>query len=397
MRPVVLRALFALLAAAPLARAQERPAAPSATAAREEPRTLLERLDRDICDVVARARASAAHVVVRRTIATDAGPQRDQIATSAIVWSADGLVVSLGRAFENADAIEVTVPSGETRAAELVNTDEETGIALLRIAPAGLREPLRPATLGSAKDLRVGSIVVAVSSPFGLVGSAAVGNIAGVDRIVKRGRMALTDVLQISTPVNPGDPGGLLVDARGELVGVVASTYERSILDSDAISKMYRDLVKFGENLFQRPAPDDLKRLARADDARFAGTALPFGAQGIGFAIPVEEVRAVVERLKAGPLAERGYLGVQVVPADPAGEAEGVVVVGVKEASPADRAGLRHDDVVLRYDGHPVTSVYDFKRLVLDTPVGRAVKIEARRGDAELRLEVVLERRGRKP
>lgn len=363
------------------------------------PPSLLEQLDDAVCAVVERARPSVCQVLVRRSIEIEGAVQRDQVGISATIWSPDGYIVSLGRAFESADAIEVVLASGEARPAELIGTDEDTGLALLKIDPAGLKAPLRPAPLGTSKTLRPGSIVVAVSNPFGLPGSAALGNVAGVKRVVKRGRMALTDVLQISTPVNPGDPGGLLANCRGEVVGIVASTYERSVFDSEALGKIYRDILRFGEGIFGKPAPDELRRLGNRDDgARYAGPAsggLVAPPQGIGFAVPIDQAKEVVDRLKAGPLAERAYLGVQVVPAE-TGPGK-ITIVGVKEGSPAEKAGLRQFDIVLKYDGREVTTMRDFKRFVLDSPIGRAIKIEVQRGDARVSIDAVLETRSKKP
>jgi S1-C subfamily serine protease len=204
----------------------------------------------------------------------------------------------------------------------------------------------------------------------------------------------IADVLQITCPVNPGDPGGLLANARGEAVGIVASTYERSLFDPEALGRIYRDVVRFGEGIFGKP-PDDQRRAAAVDESRFAGAAGPFGGQGIGFAIPIDQVREVVDRLRAGPLADRAYLGIQVVAIEePQG---GVAVVGVREGSPAEKAGLQQWDVVLRYDGHGVATLRDFKRLVLDTPIGRSVELEVLRGESRLSVKAVLERRPRKP
>jgi serine protease Do len=130
----------------------------------------------------------------------------------------------------------------------------------------------------------------------------------------------------------------------------------------------------------------------RADEARFAGANGPFGGQGIGFAIPIEQAREVVERMKAGPLSERGYLGVQVVSLE--GPEKGVVVVGVKEGGPAEKAGLKQHDVVVRFAGKAVETAREFKRLVLEAAVGKEIEIEVRRGDASATVKAVLEKRG---
>lgn len=378
---------LALALAAPLARAQERP-----------PPSVLEQLERALGDAIDRARPSVVQVQIRRTLAGEEGVRRDHVATSGVVWSAGGDIVSLGRAFEAADSVEVLI-GAEARPATVVGTDDDTGLALLKIDPAGLKTPLRPAALGVSKTLRPGAFCVAVTNPFGLAGSASVGNIAATDRTVRRGRMALAGVLQITNPVNPGDPGGLLANGRGELVGIVASTYERSLVDSDALGKIYRDVVRFGEGLFGKPAPEDLRRLVRGDEARFQGG--PMGTQGIGFAIPVDQAREVVERLKAHPTASRPWLGVQVV--DSANVAPGapsreyVVVVGVKEGSPAEKAGLKQGDEVSALDGQEITHMYDLRRIIQRAKVGREIELRIRRGEAVSTVRIVLEARGEKP
>lgn len=392
--------LWLVVAAAAPALAQEPPppAPPPAVATAPGP---LEALERAVCDVVDRVRPSVVQVTLRR------GPA-DAVATSGIVWSADGHVVSLGRAFESADALEIVLSSGEKRAADLLGTDEETGIALLKLDVAGLREPLRAAPLGSSARLRPGSIAISISNPFGLPGSAALGTIAGRDRIVRRGRLALTDVLQITTPVNPGDPGGALADVRGEVVGIVASTYERPIVDPETFAKVSAELQKVGETLLGKDAQESVRKAVETlvassrargpAEARYAGTLAPFAGQGIGFAIPIDQARAVVERLKTEGKVVRGWLGVDVTTLEaldpmlrahlaPAVE-RGVIVVGVREASPAERGGLRRYDVVVRYAGRDVADARELKRLVLETPPGRAVTVDVVRGGERRAVEV---------
>jgi S1-C subfamily serine protease len=390
------------LALSGVAAAEENPPAPP-------PANPLEALERAVCDVVDRVRPGVVQVSVHRTFVAEGGREdRDLVATSGIVWSADGLVVSLGRAFETAESIEVALPSGEKRPADLVGTDDETGLALLRIDPAGLREPLRAAPLGSSKSLRAGSIVVAVSNPFGLVGSASVGTIAGRDRVVRRGQLALADVLQITTPVNPGDPGGALANARGEVVGVIASTYDRPFLDYETMNKLYQDALRLGERFFGKSAQEGLRALRDAsgtrkaqDEARFAGQGSPFGGQGIGFAIPIDQARSVVERLKNAGKVERGWLGVQVVAIDPLVRSQlqlkdeaGVLVVGVKEGSPAEKGGLRQYDILTRYAGREVADLREFRRMVLETAPGTAVKVEVLRAGERRTIELTPAARG---
>lgn len=378
-----------------VARAEEGPPAPP------PPPNPLEQLERAVFDVVDRVRPAVCQVTVHRSFAGEGGrPEKDVVATSGIVWSKDGLVVSLGRAFESAEAIEVALASGEKRPAELVGSDDETGLALLKIDPAGLKAPLEAAPLGSSKKLRAGSIVIAVTNPFGLAGSASIGTVAGRDRVVRRGQLALTDVLQITTPVNPGDPGGALANARGEVIGIVASTYDRPFLDYETMNRVYQDIARFGERFFGKNAQEALRALreasgGRRDEARFAGQGSPFAGQGIGFAIPIDQARAVVEKLMNAGKVERGWLGVQVTGLDPLVRAQlhlkdesGVLVVGVKEGSPAEKGGLRQYDILTRYGGRDVSDLREFRRMVFETAPGKVVTVEVLREGARQAIEV---------
>jgi S1-C subfamily serine protease len=407
--------LLVLLAAASAAAQEARPAPPPANepaVANDRARpTLLEQLDAEVRGIAEKIRPSIVQVIVHRSVEVEGGGiEHETVATSGAVWSADGSIVSLGRAFESADGIEVALASGARVAADLVGTDDETGLALLRVDAAALPAPLRPVPLGSSKGLGAGSLVVAVTNPFGLSGSCALGTIAGRDRVVRRGRLALTDVLQITTPVNPGDPGGVLADARGEVVGIVASTYDRPLLDADAVRRVYEEIMRFGEDMLGQRAPEALRRALhqalasqRAREASggerptsFAGSGTPFGGQGIGFAIPIDQARAVVERLRSAGKVERGWVGVQVVALDPWVKAQlqiaaerGVLIVGVKEGSPAEKAGLRQYDIVVRYGGREVSDLREFRRMVLDSPPGRGVAIEILRKGERASLEIV--------
>ncbi len=384
--------------------------APAATRADEgkkdaaSPFDELERLERATIALIERVRPCVVAVVVKRSVGLDG--REDRLAMSGVVWDAAGHIVSVGGVFDGADAIEVHLPAGELRPATLVGVDEDTGIALLRTDPKGLA----PATIGDSGALRTGSIVVAVGNPFGLASSASLGNVSGTHRIVTRGRRGSADVIQTTTSVNPGDPGGVLANVRGQAVGIIASTYDRGFIDLEALEQMAREVARLG-GLLGRPGGHDGGGSGAAPGARevpaatpaarprFSGN--PFGTAGIGFAIPTNAVKPVVERLLAEGKVERPVLGVRVFPIDASLKAKlglpserGVVVVDVVEGGPAEKVGLRRYDVILEYGGREVVSTEGLKGWVLESRPGQAVTLKVLREGSTLELSVTLGKRG---
>jgi S1-C subfamily serine protease len=374
-----------LLTMGPAARAQEAPPAAPAPAA-----NVLLALEEAVADIARRVRPAVVEVHVERTLVLPpAEPRSYTVAASGVVWDEVGHVVSLGRVFEGATAVTIGFASGERRPAEVLGVDEQSGLALLKVDPEGLAaDLLRPAPRGDAARLRAGSIVVQIGNPFGLGGSVAIGNVAATGRVLKRGSTALTDMLQVTTPVNPGDPGSALCDARGELVGLVASSYDRGV-DAEDLADLYERVIRAGQRLLQRgagtePGPTDR---AEADEAGAAPQRSAFGGQSVGFAIPIGQVAAVVDRLKERGRVERSWIGVQVLSVDPVLKSQlglptdrGLLVVGVIEGGPADRAGLRRHDILVRCAEEDVADVRRFQELIFHAPAGVAVPVRVLRG-----------------
>ena len=245
-------------------------------------------------------------------------PEREALAAGSgvIVDARRGLVVTNNHVAREADRITVTLKDRRELRAELVGADPATDIALLRVEARGLAE----LPFGDSDELEVGDVVLAIGNPFGLGQTVTSGIVSALGRGGITGR-GYEDFIQTDAPINPGNSGGALVDTRGRLVGV-----------NTAI------LAPGGGNV------------------------------GIGFAVPANVVRAVVDQLLRHGEVRRGRIGVaaqELTPdlAEAAGVAAGVggaLVTRVDRGSAAERGGLRPGDVVVAVDGAPVRGAAAF-------------------------------------
>ena len=285
------------------------------------------------------------------TAAPDARPDRrsreyrfSEGEGSGVVIDEEGyLVTNLHVVGADAGAdMEVLLSDGRRRAARLIGVDADTDLALLKVNAGGLI----PAAWGDSDQLAEGDWVWAVGSPFGLDQSVTFGIVSGKSRREKAGKPH-QDFLQTDAAVNPGNSGGPLVNARGEVVGI------NTAIVGDAY-------------------------------------------QGVSFAVPSEIAKRVVRQLKENGRVERGWLGVQMqrpraaLPPDAA--SRGVVVLSVVPGSPAEAAGMESGDRIIGWGEASVATNNDLLFLVGREPIGAAVELRWVRGDDELirRVEVGL-------
>jgi S1-C subfamily serine protease len=229
---------------------------------------------------------------------------------SGFVYDDQGRIVTNHHVVDGADSIEVTLPDGSSYDARLLGSDPSTDLAVIQIdAPAGDLEPLE---LGDSDALAVGEEVVAIGSPFGLEATVTSGIVSALDRrITSPNGFAIESAIQTDAAINHGNSGGPLLDSDAKVVGV------NSQIESES-----------GGNV------------------------------GIGFAVPSNTVRSVVDQILEDGSVEHAFLGVgiQTVPADVAkelGEAAGVAVTDVREGSPAAQANLRAATGSQTVDGAP--------------------------------------------
>ena len=270
---------------------------------------------------------------------------------SGVVYRADGLIITNNHVVEAPGAIEVVFADGRSTPAEIVGQDPLNDLAVVRVD----RDDLTPIAIGSTRGPRVGDLAIAVGSPFGLDATVTVGVVSALGRGIHAGAetggdsVYLPEVLQTDAPINPGNSGGALVDAAGRLIGI-----NSAILTS-----------------------------GQAANA------------GVGFAIPVDTVIDVADELIASGRVRHPLLGVSGGPvsdqvAARLGVEAGAWIHDVTPGTPAARAGLTADDVIVGLDGQRIGSMEELSIAVRDHDVGDRVTISYVRGGRQRTVEVVL-------
>ena len=252
---------------------------------------------------------------------------------SGFILSSDGFVMTNAHVVEGADQVVVTLPDKREFKARIVGSDKRSDVAVVKIEATGL-----PAVkIGDVSRLKVGEWVMAIGSPFGLDNSVT----AGIVSAKQRDTGDYLPFIQTDVAINPGNSGGPLINMRGEVVGINSQIYSRS-----------------------------------------------GGFMGISFSIPIDEAIRVSEQLRATGKVQRGRLGVQIdqVSKDVAeslglSKAQGALVRGVEQGSPAEKAGLEPGDIILKFDGKAIDKSSDLPRMVGNTKPGTRSSIQVwRRG-----------------
>jgi serine protease Do len=261
---------------------------------------------------------------------------------SGFILSADGLIMTNAHVVDGADEVMVTLTDKREFKAKIVGADKRTDVAVVKIQATGL-----PAVkVGDVNRLRVGEWVMAIGSPFGLENTVT----AGIVSAKQRDTGDYLSFIQTDVAINPGNSGGPLINMRGEVVGINSQIYSRS-----------------------------------------------GGFMGISFAIPMDEAMRVSDQLRTSGRVSRGRIGVQIAPVTKEvaesiglGKAQGVLVRGVEEGSPAEKAGIEAGDIITRFDGKAVDKPADLPRAVGNTKPGTKVSISVfRRGSVkELNITV---------
>jgi S1-C subfamily serine protease len=276
------------------------------------------------------------------------GGRRPRGAGSAVAISPDGFLLTSAHVVAGGVEGTVSFADGSETDFEIVGADPLSDLAVIRVHTT----PLRTAVLGDADRLRVGQLVVAVGNPLGFSGSVSAGVVSALGRSIatRAGRTdrIVENVIQTDAALHPGNSGGALADAAGRVVGI--------------------------------------------------NTALvgPWFGQGLGLAIPINRTTlAIVSSLMADGRVRRAFIGVAGGPrplppraADRLGRRQAVEVVEVVEGSPAARAGIRQEDLVLDLDGQPVGSGGDLQRLMTGDLIGRSVPVRVLRAGNVLDLRI---------
>jgi len=272
-------------------------------------------------------------------------PRQEEGLGSGVIVSPDGYILSNAHVVEDADEIKVMLADRGEYTAKVIGTDPPTDISVLKIDGTNL-----PAvTMTDSDKLNVGDIVLAVGNPFGVGQTLTMGIVSAIGR-GGFGIVDYEDFIQTDASINPGNSGGALVDSAGRLVGVPTAILSRT-----------------GGNL------------------------------GIGFAIPINMARAVMERVIQEGRVVRGYLGVYVQPLSPdlqkafkLPDRMGALVGGVLEDSPAAKAGLQEGDVIIEMDGKKIVEARQLRLLIAQSPPSRQVKFKLLRDGRERTVTATL-------
>ncbi|HET6470332.1 MAG TPA: trypsin-like peptidase domain-containing protein [Pseudomonadales bacterium] len=253
---------------------------------------------------------------------------------SGVIVRSDGYILTNAHVIADADKIYVSFFDNETTSAEVIGTDPETDLAVIRANATGLK----PIKIGSSDDARVGDIVLAIGNPFGIGRTVSMGIISA------KGRYGFSDspyedFLQTDAAINPGNSGGALIDVKGHLVGINSLFYSES-----------------------------------------------GGSQGIGFAVPAKLALAVLDQIIAEGHVTRGWLGIEVDNDEDDAKSAGVVLDSVVPNSPAAKAGLMSGDVIVAVNDHTTAHPRDVTRQVASAGPGSDIKLALLRNGE--RLEV---------
>jgi len=261
------------------------------------------------------------------------GGFRENSLGSGVIVGEDGLIVTNEHVIRDADEIVVRLSDRSEYRARVIGADVRTDLAVLRIQPA---RKLPVATLGDSSRLRVGEFAIAVGNPFGLESTVTLGVISATGRPAEPDVEGGDDFIQTDASINPGNSGGPLLNARGEVVGI--------------------------------------------------NTAMVSSAQGIGFAIPINTVKAVEQELTAHGAVRRGWLGVGIQSLSPdlaeafgAKGEKGILVNRVVPESPAEKGGLRIGDILVSFGKARLTGVKEFQKQVSASAPGTTVTLEVLR------------------
>ena len=245
---------------------------------------------------------------------------------SGVIVTNEGHIITNNHVVDQVDEIEVQLSDGRTKKARLVGADAQVDLAVLKIDEPGVK----PLKLADSDTVQAGDFVLAIGNPFGFEETVTDGIISSRGRPNRAD--AFGDLLQTNAAINPGNSGGPLINLRGEVVGINAAIISRS-----------------------------------------------GGSQGIGFAIPSNNVRTALESLLKQGRIIRGYLGIQTragQPNQPVPSSDGVLVDDVVPGSPAAEAHLQKGDVIRKFDGRDVKSLLQLRSLVSQVELNKSVELE---------------------
>ena len=302
---------------------------------------LLDAYSRAVVEAVERLSPSVVHIQV----AGRRHGRENEGSGSGFIFAPDGFVLTNSHVVRGATRMDAVLTDGRRFPADLVGDDPDTDLAVMRVHESGLPA----ARLGNSDLLKVGQLAIAIGNPLGFQCTVTAGVVSALGRSLRSQSGRLIDnVIQTDAALNPGNSGGPLITSRAEVIGV--------------------------------------------------NTAIILGAQGLCFATPINTAQYVVPRLIRDGRIRRGWLGIggQNMKVSPHAahvlglRAEsGVLVISVEPGSPAESAGFQERDLLVEFDGQPVSSIDDLHRQLTEERIGRAAEIVVVRRSERLSLRAV--------
>jgi serine protease Do len=256
---------------------------------------------------------------------------------TGVVIDPRGYVITNHHVVDGVREIQITLADESRHIARLIRRDPETDLAIIKFEPS---QPLPVIKMGTSSDLMLGESVIAIGNAYGYPHTVTRGIVSAVHRSVRvSDAQHYDDLIQTDASINPGNSGGPLLNIDGEMIGI--------------------------------------------------NVAVRAGAQGIGFAIPMDKVMSVVTELMAAQAAEKNWHGLRVKDLE-VNQAHAVVVAAVEEKSPAESAGLKAGDIIAQVGSAKAERPLDFYRALLDLSAGEQVAVSVRRGEEKLSLALTL-------
>ncbi|MCF6325426.1 MAG: Do family serine endopeptidase [Gammaproteobacteria bacterium] len=251
--------------------------------------------------------------------------RKDNSLGSGVIISEQGYILTNNHVIAGADEIQVVLTDGRQADAQVIGTDPETDVAVLKIS----LDNLPGITFGQSDVLRVGDVVLAIGNPFGVGQTVTQGIVSATERS-HLGISTYENFIQTDAAINPGNSGGALINAAGELIGINTAIYTRS-----------------------------------------------GGSQGVGFAIPANTVKMVMKQILEHGRAIRGWLGIEIQTITPALaesfgllEVRGIIIAGIMPQGPADHAGIETGDIILQINGEAIVDGTEALNLIAQTAPG---------------------------
>lgn len=264
---------------------------------------------------------------------------------TGVVVSEDGIILTNHHVAGEADIINIRTQDGRTLKAERIGTDPKSDICVLKLKSGSLP----PAKLGDSDKLKIGEWVVAAGNPFGLENTITAGIVSAKGRSIMGGGQ-FEDFIQTDAAINPGNSGGPLTNLNAEVIGINTAIFSRN-----------------------------------------------GGYMGIGFAIPINMAKHVMDQILTKGKVVRGWLGVSIqnLTEDLAASfkykgTDGALVGQVQENTPAAKSGLKQGDIIINYNGTPIKNVNELRNLVASTSPGEKVPVEVLRGGSSKTIQVTI-------